>query len=50
MKIEVKVDKHRKPDYYCLSIELLEEIRKFFRDPENEREFQEWQKQRQQEQ
>ena len=49
MKIEVKVDKTRKPDYYCLAIELLEEARKAARDPEFEKEFQEWQKQRQQE-
>lgn len=31
-----------RPDYRNLARVLLDEINEFFRDPENEREYQEW--------
>ena len=31
-----------RPDYKSLARVLLDEINEFFRDPENEREYQEW--------
>lgn len=33
-----------KPKYGILSAEILEAAREWFRDPEHEREFQEWKK------
>lgn len=45
--MEVTVSRSKKkPKRMPLAIELLEEIRRFYRDPEHEREFQEWKKQR----
>ena len=45
VRIEVyKVN--QKPDYMPLARHLLDKIIEFYKDPENERKFQEWKKQR----
>jgi hypothetical protein len=36
----------KKPDYTKTAAALLERCRAFYQDPENEREYQEWKKQR----
>ena len=41
IKIVVAMSK-TKPDYRPLAIELLDEIRRFYKDPEHEKAFQEW--------
>ena len=45
MAIEV-VYSGEKPDYMPLARHLLDRIAEFYADPENERGFQEWKKQR----
>ncbi len=45
MNVQVEITE-AKPDYMPLARVLLEDVRTFFEDPENEREFREWMKTR----